>query len=204
VLGSVFNFIDFLVTPPWMPMLLAFFVVAGRRGETRQPATIAIFVALAWFGGYAMTWFSKWLIAWFVSTEVDVMANVSAMVLFRLDGDNPKVIHWPLVPTIKVATAAIVGWGLPFFIAFLVVFFRNIRQAHFRWQAFWPLAWPALIPPLWFEILSNHSQIHAGVSSRSEAAAFGVVLAAALLAADVKSLSFSWPSLRRQKSLAGQ
>jgi len=30
------------------------------------------------------------------------------------------------------------------------------------------------------------------------------VLAAALLAADVKSLSFSWPSLRRQKSLAGQ
>ena len=203
VLGSVFNFIDFLVNPPWMPMLLAFFVVAGRRGETRGPATIAIFVALAWFGGYAMTWFSKWLIAWFVSTEVDVVTNVSAMVLFRLDGDNPKVIHWPLVPTIKVAAAAIIGWGLPLFIAFLVVVFRNIRQARFRWQAFWPLAWPALIPPLWFEILSNHSQIHAGVSSRSEAAAFGVVLAAALLAADVKTMSFSWPSLRRQKSLAG-
>jgi hypothetical protein len=191
VLGSVFNFIDFLVNPPWMPMLLAFFVVSGRRGEARQPAMIAIFVALAWFGGYALTWFSKWLIAWFVSAEVDVVTNVSAMVLLRLDGDNPKVIHWPLVPTIKVAAAAIIGWGLPFFIAFTVVFFGKIRQARFRWQAFWPLAWPALIPPLWFEILSNHSQIHAGVSSRSEAAAFGVLLAAALLAAGVETMSFS-------------
>jgi hypothetical protein len=206
VLGSVFNFIDFLVNPPWMPMLLAFFVVSGRRGETRQPAITAIFVALAWFGGYALTWFSKWLIAYFVSTEVDVMANVSAMVLFRLDGDNPKVIHWLLAPTIKVAAAAILGWGLPFFIAFLVVFFRNVREGNFRWQAFWPLAWPALIPPLWFEILSNHSQIHAGVSSRSEAAAFGVLLAAALLASGVESMSFSWRptavSVRRQETLA--
>ncbi len=26
--GSVFNFVDFLVNPPWMPMLLAFFVMA--------------------------------------------------------------------------------------------------------------------------------------------------------------------------------
>jgi hypothetical protein len=204
VLGSVFNFIDFLVNPPWMPMLLAFFVVARRRGETGPPAVTAVFVALAWFGGYALTWFSKWLIAWHVSTDVDVVANVSAMVLFRLDGDNPKVLHWLLAPTIKVAGAAIIGWGLPLFIAFLVVFVKNIREGNFRWQAFWPLAWPALIPALWFETLSNHSQIHANVSSRSAAAAFGVLLAAALLAAGVETMSFSWrpsaASVRRQSA----
>jgi hypothetical protein len=82
------------------------------------------------------------------------------------------------------------GWGTPFFIAFLVVVFRNIRQAGFRWPAFWPLAWPALIPVIWFEVLSNHSQIHARVSSRSEAAAFGVLIAAALLSCRVKSMTF--------------
>jgi hypothetical protein len=190
VFGSVFNFIDLLVNPPWMPMLLAFSVVCGQRDPTKRPAPTAIFVALAWFGGYALTWFSKWLIAYFISTEVDVVANVSAMVLFRLNGDNAKVIHWILAPTIKVTAAAILGWGLPFFIAFLVVFFRNIREGNFRWQAFWPLAWPALIPALWFEILSSHSQIHARVSSRSAAAAFGVLFAAALLASGVKNLTF--------------
>jgi hypothetical protein len=190
VFGSVFNFIDFLVNPPWMPMLLAFFVLCGRRGETRGPAAAAILVTLAWFGGYALTWFSKWLIAWFVSTEVDVASNVSAMVLFRLGGDNAKVIHWLFAPTIKVAGAAILGWGSPLFIAFLVFVFRNIREASFRWQVFWPLAWPALIPVIWFELLSNHSQIHARVSSRSEAAAFGVSIAAALLASEVKSMTF--------------
>jgi hypothetical protein len=208
VFGSIFNFIDFLVNPPWMPMLLAFFVVAGLRGRTERPATLAILVALAWFGGYALTWFSKWLIAYCVSTEVDVVANVSAMVRFRLDGDNAKVIHWLFAPTLKVADAALLGWGLPFFIAFLVVFFRNIRQANFRWHAFWPLAWPALIPTLWFELLSNHSQIHAGVTSRSEAAAFGVLFAAALLASGVETMAFSWrptaPSFLRQKNLAEQ
>ena len=206
VFGSVFNFIDLLVNPPWMPMLLAFSVVCGMRDRTKRAVPTAIFVALAWFGGYGLTWFSKWLIAYFISTEVDVVANVSAMVLFRLNGDNAKVIHWILAPTIKVTAAAIVGWGLPFFIAFLVIFFRNIREGNFRWQAFWPLAWPVLIPALWFEILSSHSQIHAGVSSRSTAAAFGVLLAAALLAAGVES--FSWrpkaASLRRQIDLAEQ
>jgi hypothetical protein len=190
--AAIFNFIDLLVNPPWMPMLLAFVVVAGLRGRTERPAILAILVALAWFGGYALTWFSKWLIAYFISTEVDVVANVSAMVLFRLNGDNAKVIHWILAPTIKVAAASILGWGLPLFIAFLVVFFRNIREGDFRWQAFWPLAWPALIPALWFEILSSHSQIHARASSRSAAAAFGVLLAAALLAAGVESFSW-WP-----------
>ena len=194
VFGSIFNFIDFLVNPPWMPMLLAFFVVSGMRGRTRWLSTTAMFVALAWFGGYALTWFSKWLIAYFVSTEVDVVANVSAMVLFRLDGDNAKVVHWLFAPTFKVIVAVISSWGLPFFIAFLAIFIQNIRAGSFRWQAFWPLAWPALIPALWFEILSNHTQIHARVSSRSEAAAFGVLIAAALLASGVKSLSLSWSS----------
>src|SRR6202035_5322909 len=93
VFGSVFNFIDLLVNPPWMPMLLAFAVVCGMRDGTKRPAPTAIFVALAWFGGYGLTWFSKWLIAYFISTEVDVVANVSAMVLFRLHGDNAKAIH---------------------------------------------------------------------------------------------------------------
>src|ERR1700712_181015 len=190
VFGSIFNFIDFLVNPPWMPMLLAFFVLCGPRGETRRPVAAAILVALAWFGGYALTWFSKWLIAWLVSPDVGVAANVSAMVMFRLGGDNAKVIHWLFAPTVKILGAVILGWGTPFFIAFLVVVFRNIREAGFRWPAFWPLAWPALIPVIWFEVLSNHSQIHARVSSRSEAAAFGVLIAAALLSCRVKSMTF--------------
>ena len=49
VFGSVFNFIDLLVNPPWMPMLLAFSVVCGMRDQTKRRASTAIFVALAWF-----------------------------------------------------------------------------------------------------------------------------------------------------------
>jgi len=46
-------------------------------------------------------------------------------------------------------------------------------------------AWPVLIPVLWFETLSRHSQMHAFFVARSAAAALGVIIAAALLAANV-------------------
>ena len=34
--GSIFNFVDFLVNPPWMPMLLAFFAAGGRKAACNQ------------------------------------------------------------------------------------------------------------------------------------------------------------------------
>jgi hypothetical protein len=84
------------------------------------------------------------------------------------------------------------GVGLPFFIAFLVVFFRNIREGNFRWRAFWPLAWPALIPALWFEILSSHSQIHARVSSRRRGRGFWGVISSCAAGLGCEAFNLLW------------
>ena len=45
------------------------------------------------------------------------------------------------------------------------------------------LAAPALIVPLWYEVLSNHSQVHAFFTYRSVAAAVGIGVAACVVAA---------------------
>jgi hypothetical protein len=179
--GSFHNFIDFLVNPPWMPMLLAFFVLAGLKQEGRRSQTLAIAVTLSWFGGYALTWVSKWVICYFLFPDIDVISKIRSMIQFRINGDYSKVVHLPLFPTLKVLQAAIVSWGAPVFAIYLYSLFKDLKKRNFGWRPFWLLAWPSLIPPIWFEILSNHSQIHAGVTSRSEAAAIGVLIAAVVI-----------------------
>ncbi|MEY9362295.1 hypothetical protein ABH994_005016 [Bradyrhizobium yuanmingense] len=171
VSGSLFNFVDFLVNPPWMPMLLAFFLVAhGRR------ASLSLLIVAAWFGGYAMTWAAKWLAAHFVDPSFDIAANVLGAATFRIAGDSVKVSHAPMAATAKVFLNAFLSWGVVFFIPALIFFRVRIRPQL-------ATAWPALIPIGWFELLSNHSQIHDLFVSRSAAAAIGVVLASAQMKA---------------------
>lgn len=178
--GSLFNFVDFLVNPPWMPMLLAFFVIARCDNDPRERLPLSIFVTAAWVGGYGLTWLSKWTIAYFAFPTFDVPADVVSTIAFRIAGDNPKVLIFPLVATAKMFLACVVSWGTPILAALV---FAYVRRRTFRivsWQDIALKAWPALIPISWFEILSNHTQIHYPFVSRSAAAATGVMLAAVL------------------------
>jgi hypothetical protein len=167
--GSLFNFVDFLVNPPWQPMLFAFFLVATGR---RFP--IALYCAGTWFAAYGVTWASKWLIVCVVDPTFNIKADVIGSAVFRIAGDNAKVLHFPLAATTRVALNALLSWGTIAFVP-LLVFLRVRLVPTFQ------LAWPALIAVAWFELLSNHSQIHAFFVSRSMAAAAGIVLAAAAL-----------------------
>jgi hypothetical protein len=184
--GSIFNFVDFLVNPPWMPMLLAFFVMAMPAPiSQRQKLAIALLCVGAWFGAYAVTWLFKWVFAYVVDPAFDVRTDVLTTMVFRLDGDFGKVIHIPLVATLKTFAAAIVNWGLPLFACFMLVVGKTLRGRAFDRNAFFWRAWPVLIPIVWFETLSNHTQIHTFFVVRSAAAAIGVAVAAALIAANV-------------------
>lgn len=169
--GSIFNFVDFLVNPPWMPMLFAFLLVATGRS-----AHIALCCVAVWFSAYAATWGAKWVAAYLVDPSFDIKSDVVATALFRIAGDNAKVWHFPLAATAKVFGSMVLSWGIIIFVPALI-FFRIPLLSRFA------LAWPALIPIAWFELLSNHSQIHSGFVSRSAAAAVGVLIAAARLSA---------------------
>lgn len=168
-LGSVFNFVDFLVNPPWLPMLLAFFLVASGR-----TARIALLCVATWFGAYAGTWFAKWFAAYLVDPSFNIATDVLGAALFRIGGDNAKVLHLPLAATVKVFANSLLSWGMLLFVPLLFVL-HTPKIPRFA------TAWPALIPIGWFELLSNHSQIHTPFVSRSAAAAIGVTLASAQL-----------------------
>ena len=188
LLGSIFNFVDFLVNPPWMPMLLAFFTAAAGRPHATRTALLCVG---AWFAAYSCTWASKWLFAYVIEPSFDIRPDVFNTAMFRIAGDNAKVLHIPLAATMKVFGNSLASWGTPLLLILISLFWRKIQIIKFDRRTFARLGWPALIPIAWFEILSNHSQIHAFFVSRSAAASIGVIASAALLSSRLAGLENS-------------
>ena len=98
-LGSGFNFIDFLVNPPLMPMLIAFFVLLSER---RDAGMLAFAAVLAWFGGYAETWLAKWAIAYLsAANPAAVVSDVIGTIEIRTVGAFNGVYLFPLAATLR-------------------------------------------------------------------------------------------------------
>jgi hypothetical protein len=197
--GAVFNFIDFLVNPPMMPMLLAFIVMVTElkrpvpvERRTVIPALLAAgFVALAWFGGYGLTWVTEWLLAVWMSPDgqqagQSILKQI-ALRLYGVEADSvvPMV---PLIPTLTMILQSFISVGsivVAALAAAMAVFLRTHWQT-FDWRRFLLLSSPTLVSMAWFEILSNHTQTHSHFTYRSESAAIAIVFAAALLATDAQ------------------
>jgi hypothetical protein len=218
VLGSVFNFFDFLINPPMMPMLLSFLVIAvkvdrgmddaarsgsgARRHDRELPAwAMAATVAAGWFLGYAGTWATKWGLAiWLSDHRADTLALIVDQIAFRLYGleQGSSMYRAPLVPTIKVILKSFESLGtVPLFavIAAIVIRLRE-RASSFDRRRFYLLVSPLLIPFLWFEVLSNHTQLHSNFTQRSAAAGFAMVIAAAVMAVrPAVSIKMLWNGL---------
>ena len=81
-----------------------------------------------------------------------------------------KVIGW-------LAAQSDYWWTVALLVPLLIVIAP--RPDFRRWAL---LALPALIPFVWFEVLRNHTQIHAWFAYRPVATSIGIVLAAWALA----------------------
>jgi hypothetical protein len=179
-LGSGFNFIDFLINPPMMPMLIAFFVLVEERADA---GTLALATVIAWFGGYGETWLAKWLIAYLaMPASANVIADIVSTVENRTVGAFNGVYLFSLAATLRAFLRALsrVGVIVPIVIALAVGHYAaTVSRIDWR-RALW-LASPLIIAVIWFEALSSHTQYHLTVSSRSAAMAVAIALAAAVL-----------------------
>jgi hypothetical protein len=128
--------------------------------SNRKKATIALLCAGIWFGAHAFTWFAKWIAAYLVDPAFDINSDVLSTMTFRIAGDNVRVTHFPMVATLKMLWTCVKSWGVPLAAVFIVVVVKTLRGSKFNGKLFLFQAWPVLIPILWFEVLSNHSQIH--------------------------------------------
>jgi hypothetical protein len=207
-LGAVFNFFDFMINPPMMPMLMAFFALAvtvdarGRGGL--NPLPLAAAIAAAWFLGYAGTWATKWALSIWLSDQPSAAGSgILDQILFRLYGleAGSTMFRIPLVPTLSMILKAFESVGTVAVVVIIAAVHAHAsaHRAGFDRRRFLTLISPVLIVFVWFELLSNHTQLHPNFVYRSASAAIALVLAAAVMATNAPvSLGLLWSNLRAQ------
>jgi hypothetical protein len=218
VLGSVFNFVDFLINPPMMPMLLSFLVIAVMtdrgEGETATsenrarpydhglpPPAMATMVAAGWFLGYAGTWATEWGLAiWLSDHHADTVALIANQIAFRLYGleEGSSMYRVPLVPTIKVILKSFQSLGTVPLLATVAAIVIRLREggSGFDRHRFYLLILPLMIPFLWFEALNNHTQLHINFTQRTGVAALAMMLSATVMAIrPAVSIKMLWSGL---------
>jgi hypothetical protein len=189
VAGAAFVYFDLLTIVPgaWLLPAATTMLAARRFGA---PATrvfrLGLTSGIGWFVGYAGMWFGKWVFAAAVLGRQRVQTDVRSTIEQRINGESQwsedrfgaaisdNVDFWldrPLARFVLVTGVIVLA----------VVIRRIIRTDGAGGLAVVAVAaGPALLPFVWFEVLSNHSQIHFWFTYRSLPIAFGVVLLAAL------------------------
>ena len=182
--ASVFCYVDLLTTPPaaWaLSVAVMTAVVWSRTRDLRSTLTAFVLSGLVWPVAFTITWVSRWVIAMpFVGVH-EVVTRVADQVLFRTEGQYAGVSDALWAPVAKnweywmgnVPTARAVLLGV--LVVALVGALASLRHGWRALVAGAIVAAAALVVPLWYEILRNHSQIHAFFTYRSITVALGVI-----------------------------
>lgn len=199
VSAALFCYIDLLTTPAaaWM---LAVSVAAGatwtRTRRLTDTAVAMIAGGVVWPVAFGATWATRWLLAVPVAGADVVRQDVMDKILFRTSGAAEGVVpglgeatkvnvhYWLHHVTTARATLALVALVV---LVMAVVMVRRALTGDA--DGFRPLAAalligaPAILAVVWYEALSNHSQIHEFFTYRNIPVALGVVAFAAVAAA---------------------
>lgn len=194
IAGGTFNFVDFLLNPPVAWSLFVAGVIVGRLARDRWSVSLrSVGAALGagtvgWMLGYLLTWATRWLLA-VVAFGQSALDEIVGSIFIRLSGENGALVipgitmptrrnvsFW--IDTIPTAPMVATIFGAATVVALVILLLSR------RWQALLlvvAVAAPALLVPIWYETLSNHSQIHMWFTYRAVPVALGIVAAAAWL-----------------------
>lgn len=184
--GALMVYVDLLTQAPgaWLGCV-SVAVAADLPRHTRAMPSMrrAAFIAAAWIVGWSWMWVSKWILAAVVDGPSEVARDVASQMDRRLRGSNAEVVNsfgratrdvldiWfarPLTSAVTVASAALV-----------VIAMARARRSVSRRALL--VCVPAVIPFVWFEVLSSHTQIHDWIVVRAFSIAVGAVTLGSVL-----------------------
>lgn len=184
--GALFVYVDLLTIPPaaWLLTIGLVGVVAHLDGQdTREIGTAQAVAAVSWLVGFCWMWASKWLIAAIVLGGRRVWDDVTGQAELRLSGGQEGVtdgIGQATARNLEVWLDRPLGIAVTMVVvAVVVVRVTQLGRAEVVHRL--PIVAPAIIPVIWWEVMSNHSQVHAWFTYRSLPVALGLVAAVALL-----------------------
>ena len=175
IIGAVTSFFDFLTTPQLtlgMPLLVC--LLPQRKQEVCK----VILASIAWGIGYALLWSSKWVIGYGL-TGFNLLADAAQQIGVRtsqqyygIELTIPKMLQF-----IIFGEERALGWKIPLLVLALSIVYIFLQKGlKVQRQWLWLLL-VALIVPVWFLLMRQHSIMHLWFTLR----AFLVTIYALLL-----------------------
>ncbi|MFT5203868.1 MAG: hypothetical protein ACI9C1_003271 [Candidatus Aldehydirespiratoraceae bacterium] len=189
--GAAFVYVDLLTNVPGAWALVTAMAIFAARTRTADPAVVArtgIAAGVGWIVGYAGMWAGKWAFAASVLGYDVVRSDVTDSVRERVNGDSPwsedrfgaaidaNVDAWFEIPFTRVVLLLSV-------LVLAKAIWSRLRNRTVRSDSIAGVLIaivPALLPFVWFEFASNHSQVHAWFTYRSIPLALGIGMLALL------------------------
>lgn len=191
--AALFCYVDLLTTPA-VPWAMSSFVLAAavwwRERNLSRAALWGVLGAVVWPVAFGVTWVARWVFGAAFMGIQHTVAMVRQNVEFRTGGASSGVTDefgaglvsnvtywWSEVPTAHVVLAACAVAAV---VALVVALARGGAS---RILVAAVLALPALVPAVWYVVVSNHSQIHEFFVNRGVPTALAVATAACWVAA---------------------
>ncbi len=188
IAGSATSFIDLLTTPIVATTLLITIVLISSFDEGHRNWILlsrGVSLGVGWSIGYVTMWVAKWILAALVVGYDEVRKDITGQVSFRLTGEHELVSTDLLAATRDnlnfflgqpFAWPLVVGSGA---LAVVSVGRYLLRTGDIISPLI--LLSPVAIPAIWYEMMSNHTQIHNWITFRACAISVGTIGATAVL-----------------------
>ena len=166
MIGTAASYFDLMTYPLvslGVPLALWMCLSAGEEKQLINRTGQALGLCLCWGFGYTFTWVFKWLLAGLL-TGSDAIAESLSVAAFRISGQmGPEHIGPLSAITRNISVFAYKGLLLGLLLLFAAMLWllrRRGRQSRCMSDTLGLLGC-ALMPFIWYALLSNHSHIHA-------------------------------------------
>lgn len=161
IIGILTSYFDFLTIPQitlGIPLILLLL-----KNHINNKYRIVLILSLAWLGGYSIFWASKWLVAYLLTGQ-SIMDSVYGSISLRLS--NSVVFHGVEIDIdnlLILILGKIRWWMIMAFCILLIVigllYYKYQKGKYIIYSYSWLLI-VAIIVPVWFLCLRNHSVQH--------------------------------------------
>jgi hypothetical protein len=160
-MGAITSYFDFLTVPQiTLGIPLTFFLL---KNKVENIYKYVILLSLSWLGGYALLWSSKWVIAYLLIGN-EIMDTVTSSISLRLS--DSVVFHGVEIAIddlVFLLLSKIRWWMMLLMLAIIVfitfIYYQLQKGKTIIYRYSWLLL-IALIVPIWFIVLRNHSIQH--------------------------------------------
>ena len=160
VVGCLIAYFDFLTYPMLTLGMPLIFLLAENRKSIREDILFFVRSCAAWGIGYAAMWGSKWILGTLLTKE-NMIADALDNVLLRVGATESEVQISALEVIMKNIGANKLCLVFVVFVFSMIVLYkiREKRKIEFK-RVNIGILLCAILPFMWYVVISNHSYIH--------------------------------------------